>query len=174
MGSGNDGLTPIRDVADHFGLPLSTLHYWERRELIAPTRRAGQRWYDTEQLYRVALIKQWRTTGLIGVEHIAEMLTDGPDWREAVPELIAECERRRAELDEALDYLNRLRGCRYEGGPERCPGFRALVSLPGQDAPPGGGAVGDPVDGQEPRGIRSGAAAAATARQPADTANAAV
>lgn len=44
MGSGNDGLTPIRDVADHFGLPLSTLHYWERRELVAPTRRAGQRW----------------------------------------------------------------------------------------------------------------------------------
>ncbi|MER8157697.1 MerR family transcriptional regulator [Streptomyces sp. NPDC094472] len=77
MGSGNDGLTPIRDVADHFGLPLSTLHSWERRELVAPTRRAGQRWYDTEQLYRVALIKLWRTTGLIGVEHIAEMSATG-------------------------------------------------------------------------------------------------
>ncbi|MGP3939167.1 helix-turn-helix domain-containing protein [Streptomyces sp. 6N106] len=78
MGSGNDGPTPIRDVADHFGLPPSTLHYWERRELVAPTRRAGQRWYDTEQLYRVALIKLRRTTGLIGVAPIAEMLGDGP------------------------------------------------------------------------------------------------
>ncbi len=80
-------LTPIRDVADHFGLPLSTLHYWERRELVAPSRGAGQRRYDTEQLHRVALIKQWRTTGLIGVEHIAETLSDGPGWREVVPKV---------------------------------------------------------------------------------------
>ncbi|GAA3368173.1 hypothetical protein GCM10017744_083170 [Streptomyces antimycoticus] len=147
--------------------------------MIAPTRRAGQRWYDTERLYRVALIELWRTTGLIGVEPIAEMLGDGPGRREAVPESIAECERRRAELDEALDYPNRVRGCRYGGGPERCRGFRALVSLPGQDTPPGdatsgGGAVGGRTQGQEPRGIRSGAVAAATARQPADTANTAV
>ncbi|MEU6034291.1 MerR family DNA-binding transcriptional regulator [Actinomadura sp. NPDC047616] len=38
-----DDLIPIRDVADRFALPISTLHYWERRGLLAPRRRAGRR-----------------------------------------------------------------------------------------------------------------------------------
>ena len=158
---GDDGLVPIRDVADHFGIPLSTLHYWERRELITPVRRAGQRWYDTDQLYRIALIKAWRTTGQISVDRIAEMLADGSRWRELVPDLIAEVERRRAELDAALDYLDYLGTCSHEGGPEHCPRWRAKVSVPGRDR-------------QADRGISSGATPAATASNTADAANAAV
>ncbi|MDA3646196.1 MerR family transcriptional regulator [Saccharopolyspora indica] len=123
-------LTPIRVVADHFDLAVSTLHYWERRGLITPHRRAGKRWYDTDQLYRIALIKQWRTTGLFSLEQIALMLDDGPDWLDGVAARIEEIERQQAELATARAYLDRLLGCRSRGIPERCPGFRAETEIP--------------------------------------------
>ncbi|MFG3252704.1 MerR family transcriptional regulator [Streptomyces sp. NPDC048172] len=126
-----EALTPIRAAADHFGLALSTLHYWERRGLIAPRRRAGgQRWYDTDQLYRIALIKHWRETGLMSVEDIAGLLATGPGWQGSVTERIAEIERRRAALDTAHAYLTHLLACPHETSPENCPGFREWAEVP--------------------------------------------
>ncbi|MDA3626229.1 MerR family transcriptional regulator [Saccharopolyspora oryzae] len=122
--------TPIRAVADHFELAVSTLHYWERRGLITPHRRGGQRWYDTDQLYRIALIKEWRTSGLFSLEQIALMLSGVPDWREEVVARIGEIEQQQAELAGARSYLVRLLGCRSPEDPERCPGFRAETEIP--------------------------------------------
>ncbi|MEV0081746.1 MerR family transcriptional regulator [Saccharopolyspora sp. NPDC050642] len=123
-------LTPIRVVADHFELAISTLHYWERRGLISPQRRGGQRCYDADQLYRIALIKLWRTTGLMSIDEIAAMLDAESGWQDTVPARIAEIERQQAALEAARDYLNHLLGCRHESGPDRCPRFRAAVDLP--------------------------------------------
>ena len=138
--SGTEALTPIRLVADHFGLATSTLHYWERRGLITPYRRAGQRWYDSDQLYRIFLIKLWRTTGLLGLEEIAGLLATESGWQEAVTTRIAEIDRERATLDTARAYLEHLLTCKHTDGLERCPAFRAAVNLPGPPAtrPPAG------------------------------------
>ncbi|RKT83301.1 DNA-binding transcriptional regulator, MerR family [Saccharopolyspora antimicrobica] len=122
-------LTPIRVVADHFEVAVSTLHYWERRGLITSHRRAGKRCYDTDQLYRIALIKEWRTSGLFGLEQIALML-NGPGWLDGVAARIEEIERQQEQLANARAYLDRLLGCRSPGDPERCPGFRAETELP--------------------------------------------
>ncbi|MGX1774231.1 helix-turn-helix domain-containing protein [Nocardia brasiliensis] len=131
-------LTDIATVVDHFALPLSTLHYWERRGLLTPHRRGGRRYYDDDQLYRIALIKQWRTTGLMSLDEIGELLTaraTDPDWRTTVDAHIAAINRNMAELETARDYLDYLRTCRYDGELENCPAYRATVALPDRPGP---------------------------------------
>lgn len=129
-----EGLTSIRAVADHFGLPISTLHYWERRGLISPWRRAGSRHYDTDQLYRIALIKMWRDTGTMSIDEIARVLEDDPGWRDIVTARADAITEQLAKLDAARDYLSYLLTCRHPGPLERCPGFRSEVAVPGRPA----------------------------------------
>ncbi|MEU7134856.1 MerR family transcriptional regulator [Streptomyces sp. NPDC046261] len=129
-------LASIRHVADHFGLPLSTLHYWERRGLITPHRRLGHRHYDADQIYRIALIRLWRATGQMSLDEIAAVLSEGADasgWRETVTARIAAIEAQLARLDTARGYLRGLLECRREDALERCEGFRAQVTLPTKD-----------------------------------------
>ncbi|WP_020502414.1 MerR family transcriptional regulator [Sciscionella marina] len=123
-------LAGIRRVAEHFGLPASTLHYWERRGLITPHRRVAGRYYDTEQLYRIALIKKWRETGLLGIEEIATLLTGAPGRSALIGERMRVIEQRIAELERARGYLAELRGCPCESGLERCPAFRESTEIP--------------------------------------------
>ncbi|MCM6773748.1 MerR family transcriptional regulator [Nocardia sp. CDC159] len=122
-------LIPIRQVADHFALPISTLHYWERRGLITSSRRSGRRCYDRDQIYRIALIRLWRGTGQLPVEEIAAVL-DAPDWRDIVTARIAAIDTERARLDTARAYLRRLLDCPHDAGLEHCDGFRAMVDFP--------------------------------------------
>ncbi|WJV44931.1 MerR family transcriptional regulator [Streptomyces flavofungini] len=127
-----DDLTPIRDVADRLGLPLSTLHYWERRGLLTPHRRSGRRYFDSEQVYRVALIKRWRETGRMSIEEIGTLLSregSAADWQRTVHARIAELQDRIAELDAARAYLGGLLSCTHGHDLERCPDFRATVPL---------------------------------------------
>ncbi|MFE5867034.1 MerR family transcriptional regulator [Streptomyces roseifaciens] len=128
-------LTPIRDVADRFALPLSTLHYWERRGLVEPHRRSGRRYFDAEQVYRVALIKLWRETGLMSIEEIAGLLhrdaadTSGADWQETVHGRIAALDAHIARLNAARAYLGHLLTCAHGDDLEKCPDFRATVPV---------------------------------------------
>ncbi|MFD9885577.1 MerR family transcriptional regulator [Streptomyces alboflavus] len=127
-----DDLTPIRDVADRFGLPLSTLHYWERRGLVTPHRRAGRRYFDTEQVYRVALIQLWRETGHMSVDEIGTLLRrDDPaaDWRGTVHARVAALQAHIDRLAAARTYLGHLLTCAHGHDLERCPDFRATVPL---------------------------------------------
>ncbi|MBN6038972.1 MerR family transcriptional regulator [Amycolatopsis sp. 195334CR] len=120
---------PIRETARRFGLAISTLHYWERRGLISPARRSGQRYYDTRQLHRIALVKLWRETGLISLRKITELLAAGPGWQRVVRAQLAELEHERAKLDAARDYLRGLLDCPHEDGLEDCPAFHARAGL---------------------------------------------
>lgn len=124
-------LTPIREVADRFALPVSTLHYWERRGLVTPHRRSGHRYFDTGQLYRVALIKLWRETGQMSIAEIGTLLRrdDGP-WQETVRGRVAALEEQMARLETARAYLNHLLTCAHEGALETCSRWRATVTLP--------------------------------------------
>ncbi|MFI9402492.1 MerR family transcriptional regulator [Nocardia sp. NPDC052316] len=126
-------LTPIATVVDHFDIPLSTLHYWERRGLLTAHRRGGRRCYDQDQLYRIALIKQWQTTGLLSLDEIATLLaaraTTG-DWRATVTAHMAAIDARMHELETARRYLHWLLTCPHDGELERCPNYRSSVALP--------------------------------------------
>lgn len=127
-----DDLTPIRDVADRFGLPLSTLHYWERRGLVVPHRRSGRRYFDTEQVYRVALVKLWRETGHMSIDEIDTLLRrDDPaaDWQRTVHARAAALQAHIARLEAARTYLGHLLSCTHGHDLERCPDFRATVPL---------------------------------------------
>ncbi|WP_222853860.1 MerR family transcriptional regulator [Fodinicola acaciae] len=123
-------MTPIREVADHFGLPLSTLHYWERRGLVVPARRGARRVYDTDQVYRIALIVRWRRQGRMSIDEIARLLRPNVRWQEAVEGQLDGLQREIGRLTEACDYLRYLLTCRQGEDLERCPAFRAEVSVP--------------------------------------------
>ncbi|WP_253916780.1 MerR family transcriptional regulator [Streptomyces sp. MNP-20] len=132
-----NGPASIRRVADHFDLPVSTLHYWERRGLLTPHRRSGQRHYSADQCYRIALIRLWRSTGRMSLDEIGALLaahTETPHWRETVTARLAAVETELARLDAARAYLRGLLTCSREDALEHCEGFRALVPLP-VDAP---------------------------------------
>ena len=126
-------LVPISEVAAGFGLPISTLHYWERCGLVTPHRRSGRRCYDRDQLYRIALLRVWRETGRLSLDDIAAALgvraTDR-SWRDTVSARIEAIDAEAARLETARAYLTHLLGCRYEGVPDECPRFREEVRMP--------------------------------------------
>ncbi|ONI90100.1 MerR family transcriptional regulator [Actinosynnema sp. ALI-1.44] len=128
-----DALTPIRVVADHFSIPISTLHYWERRGLLSPHRRSGRRCYDTDQVYRIALIQLWRQTGTMSIDEIADVLSrqsTKDKWRTTVHSRVGAIKAHIAELDTALTYLTHLLACPHGPDLERCPDFRAQTAIP--------------------------------------------
>ncbi|RDI63887.1 helix-turn-helix domain-containing protein [Nocardia pseudobrasiliensis] len=122
-------LASIRQVADHFAVPVSTLHYWERRGLITASRRSGHRYYDRDQVYRIALIQRWRGTGRLPIDEIATALAT-EDWREIVTARIAAIESDVAQLNTARAYLRSLLECPHGNSLDHCAAFRATVALP--------------------------------------------
>ncbi|MFD9894061.1 MerR family transcriptional regulator [Amycolatopsis sp. NPDC059027] len=123
----------ISEVARHFGLPASTLHYWERRGLITSHRRSGWRYYDRDQLYRVAQIRLWRDVGRLSLDDIAAVQASAAadrDWRETVAARIEVLEDQMDRLISARTYLRHLLLCGQEDASHECPHFRASVVLP--------------------------------------------
>ncbi|WP_331772695.1 MerR family transcriptional regulator (plasmid) [Embleya sp. NBC_00888] len=127
----SETLVPVGDVADRFALAVSTLHYWERRGLITPHRRAGRRYYDAEHLYRIALIRIWRDTGLMSLDEIAAVFagrTATHNWRDTV-------ESRISAIEAQMEQLDTARGS-HSGGQLRRPEPRHLPTPWRQDSGP--------------------------------------
>ena len=65
----------INDISKRVGLPISTLHYYERIGLIVPTRGANKyRYYseeDADQLILIAIMKEYDFT----MNEIKEVMT---------------------------------------------------------------------------------------------------
>lgn len=120
----------IREVADHFHLPVSTLHYWERCGLVAPARRAGVRIYDAEQVYRIALVDLWRREGHLSIDDIGALLNPRDHWQGTVAMRLRDIDSRIDELERARTYLTDLLGCRHGSDLVHCPDFRDGVSVP--------------------------------------------
>ncbi len=74
----------VGQVAERSGLPVSTLHFYERKGLIASTRNAANhRLYARSVLRRVAVIKVAQSAG-VPLAEIARALSSLP--RQAVPD----------------------------------------------------------------------------------------
>ncbi|MFB9925452.1 MerR family transcriptional regulator [Amycolatopsis halotolerans] len=126
-------LYSIGEVSARFAVPVSTLHYWESCGLIEPRRRSGWRFYDRDQLYRIALIRTWRETGHLSLDDIAVLLGSrgqSGDWRGTVTARIEAIQAEVSRLLDAQAYLQHLMTCSHDGALDECPRFRAGVDLP--------------------------------------------
>ncbi|ATY10000.1 MerR family transcriptional regulator [Amycolatopsis sp. AA4] len=126
-------LYSVGEVSARFGVPVSTLHYWESCGLIEPRRRSGWRVYDQDQLYRIALIRTWRETGRLSLDDIAVLLGvhgQSSDWRDTVAARIEEIREQVTRLLDAQAYLQHLVRCQHDGPLDECPHFRAGIELP--------------------------------------------
>jgi DNA-binding transcriptional MerR regulator len=123
-------LQGIREVADRLQLPLSTLHYWERRGLISSRRRGGQRCYDPGQRRRIGLIQLWQSTGLMSLDEIADMLrgrTERSDWREVAAGRIRAIDSQLDQLRSARSYLEHMLTCPRDDPAADCPELRRQI-----------------------------------------------
>jgi MerR family redox-sensitive transcriptional activator SoxR len=137
----NRALT-VGEVAARSGVAVSTLHFYEAEGLISSWRNSGnQRRYPREVLRRVAVIKVAQRTG-ISLTEIREALATLPenrtpttaDWKRL-------SFRWRAQLDDRIQRLTRLRdqldgcigcGClSMEACPLRNPWDRLSADGPG-------------------------------------------
>jgi DNA-binding transcriptional MerR regulator len=97
-----------------FGVTPRTLRFYEQRGLIAPGRRGSQRVYSRRDRARLTLVLRGRRFGF-SLDEIGELLDlyDRDDrqltqlrrTRELARARLAEMQRRRAELDEAIAEL---------------------------------------------------------------------
>jgi DNA-binding transcriptional MerR regulator len=119
----------IAEVAQRFGVPASTLRFYEEKGLIASVGRRGlRRLFDPGVLERLALISLGRSAGF-SLEEIALMFA--PDGRPRIDRkmLTAKAD----ELDQAIRKLAAMRdGLRHAAAcPARshmeCPTFRRYL-----------------------------------------------
>jgi DNA-binding transcriptional MerR regulator len=128
-----DVLRTVGEVAHRFDIAVSTLHYWERRGLITPHRRSGRRWYDADQMYRIALIRAWQEVAHMSLHEIAVVLagrTATHDWRDTVTDRLAAIEAQAAELDTARRYLNHMLQSTSDNPSVECEQYRAEIKIP--------------------------------------------
>lgn len=100
----------VGEVARRAGVPVSTLHFYESKGLLASTRSAGnQRRYPSVTLRHIAIIKVAQRTG-IPLEEIKAALGQYPPGSKLTSAQWHELSSRwRASLDERIQKLTRLR-----------------------------------------------------------------
>lgn len=107
-------LLTIREMCDRFGVTPRTLRFYEAKELLFPIRRGQTRLYTRRDRGRLKLILRGRRFGF-ALEEMRQLL-DLYDRGDAQVEQLrrthaaalvrlAEMERQRAELDEAIAEL---------------------------------------------------------------------
>jgi len=137
----SERLMTVGEVARRAGVPVSTIHFYESRGLIASTRNAGnQRRFASVVLRYIAIIKVAQRTG-IPLEEIKTALGRYPPgskltaaqwralstlWRKDLDERITKLERLRDELDTCIGC-----GCLSLGN---CPLYNPQDKL-GQEGP---------------------------------------
>ncbi|GAA4021653.1 hypothetical protein GCM10022247_52320 [Allokutzneria multivorans] len=102
----------ISAVAKAFGVPISTLRYYDELGLLAPAERRGNvRHYGREELKRLALIQRLHHQGLVSLADTAELLGEGARGREVLTATAAALAERIAELTGAHRLLEHLLTC---------------------------------------------------------------
>jgi MerR family transcriptional regulator, copper efflux regulator len=130
-GSPVAGLVPIDAVARRFGIPASTIRYYEERGLVQPvSRRAGRRWYGQDEIRQLAIIRFWQKSGQMSLDEIGEIL-GGPDASAAWQHIIRErIEAITAQIDSMLatrDYLEHILGHHQHSPPDGCEYFEKVI-----------------------------------------------
>lgn len=110
----NADLMTIRQMCDAFGVTARTLRFYEQKELIAPRRNGQVRHYTRRDRARLKLILRGKRFGF-SLEDIRQLLDmydrNGSQHAQlartvdVARDRLAQMERQRAELDEAIAEL---------------------------------------------------------------------
>lgn len=129
----------IGQLARRTGVPIDTVRYYERQELLPTARRsaAGYRIFDEDSVQRLQFIRRAKTLGFT-LEEIAELLSlsgrrdrDMADVRQAAAARLADIEQRIRELDRMRSALAQLvEACPGHGEMAACPIMAALQENP--------------------------------------------
>ena len=121
----------ISEVAQHSGIPASTLRFYEEKGLLRSVGRRGlRRVFGPDVLERLALIALGRSAGF-SLEEIAQMFA--PDGmaridRRLLSEKADELDRTIRRLSAMRDGLRHAAACSASSHLE-CPKFRHLMGL---------------------------------------------
>jgi MerR family transcriptional regulator, redox-sensitive transcriptional activator SoxR len=126
---------PIGTVADRYGVPATTLRYWEDIGLLPPQERSGgQRRYDVDALRRVMFIRMAKQSGL-SLNAIRALLAGndhpGPsfdDWARVARQQLEVIDQRVRELNDLRSTIEECLACGCQQ-PQRC----RLLALPSID-----------------------------------------
>jgi DNA-binding transcriptional MerR regulator len=127
--STNDSLLDIGQVVHLSGLPISTLHVWERHGVIAPAGRKGlRRQYEADILERIAAIVLYQRGGfslaeIAGLLH-PEAFAAGKDHLATKLEELRHTQR---ELEAAITGLEHALACPHPS-PMECPSFVSMLA----------------------------------------------
>ncbi|MDJ0827242.1 MAG: MerR family DNA-binding transcriptional regulator [Rhodobacter sp.] len=109
-----DDVMTIRQMCDEFGVTPRTLRFYEQKELLAPIREGTRRLFTRRDRARLKLILRGKRFGF-SLEDIRQLLDlyDMGDQQhtqfrrtyEIALERLADMERQRDELTEAIDEL---------------------------------------------------------------------
>jgi MerR family redox-sensitive transcriptional activator SoxR len=111
----------ISDVARVFGLRTSAIRYYEDIGILpSPLRKNGQRRYDNNALFRLAVVQRARETGFT-LKEIRELFfgikpgTRPPKrWNQLSRRKIAELRERMKRLKQMETLLKRVEDCRCD------------------------------------------------------------
>lgn len=129
----------IGQLARQAGVPIDTVRYYERQQLLPTARRSagGYRVFSEPDLTRLQFIRRAKSLGF-SLEEIAELLAlsdqrgqDMAQVRETAVHKLADIEQRIAELQRMHGALQQLvQACPGHGGLDRCPILAALTEAP--------------------------------------------
>lgn len=115
----------VGDFSKRTGLPVSTLHFYERKGLISPERNSsGHREYDEADLAWIAFIERLKETGmpLAQIKRYADLRAKGDstleermtmlvNHRESVIGTISKWQENLDHLDKKIEhYKNEIKG----------------------------------------------------------------
>ena len=111
----------ISDVARVFGLRTSAIRYYEQIGILPPAmRRNGQRRYNNNALFRLAVVQRARETGF-ALEEIRELFFGFPPgtrppkrWHQLSQRKIEELRERITRLKAMETLLKRVEDCRCD------------------------------------------------------------
>ena len=123
----------IGQLAQHAGVAIDTVRYYERNGLLAPAGRlaSGYRRYGTTELQRLRFIRRAKALGF-SLDDIRALLTlsderDVAKVKRAAQRKLGDIEQRIAELERIRVGLNTLiAACPGHGRAESCPILTAL------------------------------------------------
>ncbi|MBC7133783.1 MAG: MerR family DNA-binding transcriptional regulator [Roseovarius sp.] len=107
----------FREMCEAFDVTPRTLRYYEYIELLSPERDGRARWYGARECARMTLILRGRKFGF-ALEDIRQWLLiyerEGTEaqmrqWVVAADRQLAQLAEQRAQIDEAIAELRRLR-----------------------------------------------------------------
>ena len=130
----------IGQLAQHAGVPIDTVRYYERQGILPPPQRqaSGYRHYRSDDVARLRFVRRAKALGF-SLAEVRELLAlssrpaeDMAGLKAAASEKLAGVEYKLAELERVRDGLKALiTACPGHGALARCP---ILVALSGEEA----------------------------------------